>query len=140
MELIESARCIIKVKSKSYNSFNTIRRRAFKTIKEYDFYSLVAEIMERERMISSLEKTAKIHPEDLTYIQKTLYGVLSLFGYNRIRAIETQIGYHVITILSEIECIIQDSHCNKLDFEARENYHLKWKYYVSKARGLDVKF
>ncbi len=110
-------------------------KKARQYLDEYSYYSLIADIFEREKIIQKIQAWLKY----LSKPEKTLRGrakqlrLFCTFWINR-----TQLWYQVQEIILEIETVIEDNHFDWLDISKRKLFEKKWKLYVNKGQKLGI--
>lgn len=80
----------------------------------------------------------------LPFLERSLYPLFLRFGYdimedNR-QADMVELIFHIQTILSEFDRLVEDKYLDKLNARGRDIYESKWKKYTQKARELGVEF
>ncbi len=110
-------------------------KRVRRYLDKYSYYSLIADIFEREKIIQKIRAWLKY----LSKPEKTLRGrakqlrLFCTFWINR-----TQLWYQIHEIIVEIETVIEDDHFNWLERSERELLEEKWKLYVRKGQKLGI--
>jgi hypothetical protein len=127
--------------NKDLQKITLMKRKIEYTLKEYEFYTLIANSLEREQKLRTLSnKIHQIHIEKLPLLKKVLYSLWWIVGYNREQVLENNNRYELTEIISELDRIIKDEHFDGLSAGERQACHLKWKRYVGQARTIGVEF
>lgn len=115
-----------------------------KKSEQYLFYRLLGSILQRERTVADLDTAIQRTSNQLPFLERSLYPLFLRFGYdimedNR-QADRAELIFHIQTILSEFDRLVEDKYLDKLNARGREIYGSKWKKYTRKARELGVEF
>jgi acetyl-CoA carboxylase alpha subunit len=111
---------------------------------QYLFYRLLGVIFQRKETITDLEKAIQRTPEQLPFLERSLYPLFLRFGYdimedNR-QADRTELIFYIQTILTDFDRLTEDKYFDKLNIKGREKYLSEWKACTQRALQLGIEF